>query len=139
MKCFKHFWAKHSHLTISKRNQALIQPKRHYDHGKLFQGDLWWPPNFPCHFHPLFWLIPFWKCHFLVEHVIFGWKGVEMAGEVWGATIGHPGTVSNGPNDWSNGRTAWFFFSVSCLINLEIIFDVFGNFRNILIYLEYLW
>jgi hypothetical protein len=27
-----------------------------------------------------------------------GWEGVEMAGEDRGATIGHPGTVSNGPN-----------------------------------------
>jgi hypothetical protein len=51
-------------------------------------------------------------------NVTFGWKmsildgkqGVEMRGEVRGATIGHPGTVSHGPNAfWAELQLDSFF------------------------------
>ena len=32
VKRFEHLGAKHSHLTIPKWNQAVVQPKRYYDH-----------------------------------------------------------------------------------------------------------
>ena len=49
---------------ISNRNQALVQPKRYYDHWKVFQGDLWWPQSggkpFPPLLHPLSTHAPAW-------------------------------------------------------------------------------